>query len=106
MRFLSKCDLLEKTVVADGGRKLDVLGLASFRTEPRGMGIGRHSLRAMVDIAQKQKKAGVVCFAFPDVKDFYLKCGWYNCGKYVDSKGREKYILSNLCCSIQASEEW
>jgi hypothetical protein len=40
MKFLSKCELLEKTVVFDNYRKVDVLGLASFRTEPRGMGVG------------------------------------------------------------------
>jgi hypothetical protein len=105
MKFLAKADLLDKTITTDGDRKIEVLGLASFRTEPRGMGIGRHALHAMKDIGYKLKKP-IVCFAFPDVKDFYVKCGFYVCDKFIDSKGREKFILASVAMTVKTTEEW
>jgi len=101
MKFLSKCELLEKTVTADGVREVAVLGIAPFRTEPRRMHVGRHSLRAMRDIASQMKKCGVVCFAAPDVKDFYVKEGFYVCGKHG-----EKFILASFPAVITTTEEW
>jgi hypothetical protein len=55
----------------------------------------------MRDIAGQMKKAGVVCFAAPDVKDFYVKEGFYVCGKYG-----EKFILASFPAVITTTEEW
>lgn len=88
MNFLSKAKLLDKTVVING-RPTQILGLASFRTEPRGQGIGRHSLRAMEELAARQGKL-LMCFCLDDVLDFYLKCGWVKCGH-----GPTKHFLSS-----------
>lgn len=88
MKFLSKAALLDKTVVING-KPTKVLGLASFRTEPRGRGIGRHSLRAMEELAAQQG-TWVMCFCLDDVLDFYLKCGWVKVGH-----GPTKHFLSS-----------
>ncbi len=88
MKFLAKAALLDKIVVIDG-KPTKVLGLASFRTEPRGQGIGRHSLRAMEEIAAKRGTI-VMCFCLADVLPFYLKCGWHKVGM-----GPTKFFLSS-----------
>lgn len=101
MKFLSKAELPEKRVIING-RQVDVLGLASFRTEPRGMGIGRHSLRAMEDIARKKGKACVFCFCTDEVVDFYLRCGWHKIGH----NGHKNVICSIPVDSYSVTEEW
>jgi hypothetical protein len=89
VKFLSKASLPDITFRVDG-KPIRALGLASFRTEPRGMGIGRHSLKAMEDIATKQGMF-MVCFCLDDVLHFYLRCGWQKIGQ-----GPTK----NFLCSI------
>lgn len=78
MKFLSKAALLDKTVVING-KPTKIMGLASFRTEPRGQGIGRYSLRAMEELAARQGKL-LMCFCSDDVLEFYLTCGWVKVG--------------------------
>lgn len=101
MKFLSKCDLLDKEIKVNGEVHA-VLGLASFRTEPRGMGIGRISLKIMEEIAEKKGKLGVFCFCFDDVCDFYRKCGWHECGMF-----QGKHMFSSLPLkNVEAWEIW
>ena len=101
IKFLSKAALLDKTVIIDG-KPTKVLGLASFRTEPRGQGIGKHSLRAMEDIARRKGYAGIFYFCFDDVKGFYLKCGHYLLGR----RGDKNIMASFPAKSVEVTEEW
>ena len=103
MKFLSKALLLDKEIKVNGVTH-PVLGLSSFRTEPRGIGIGRASLKIFEDIAVKRGKACVFCFCFDDVKDFYANCGWHYCGRYKPSG---KHMFSSIPLNdVEALEEW
>jgi hypothetical protein len=89
MKFLAKANLPDITFKVDG-KPIRALGLASFRTEPRGMGIGRHNLKAMEGIATRQGTF-MCCFCLDDVLHFYLRCGWYEIGR-----GPTKHFLSSV----------
>ena len=99
--YLTKAKLLDKEIVADG-RKYQVMGLASFRTEPRGRGIGRVALRQFEELAKQEGKFCVFCFCSDDVRDFYIKSGWYLCGRH----GAKNLIASIPLTNVQVSEEW
>lgn len=101
MKFLSKANLFDKTVIVDG-KPTRVLGLGSFRTEPRGSGIGRHSLTAMEEIARKNGYAGIFYFCLDDVKGFYLRCGHYLLGR----RGDKNIMASFPAKSVEVTEEW
>lgn len=101
MKFLSKCELLDKEILVDGKRK-QVLGLASFRTEPRGIGIGKASLRVFERIAEMKGYCGVFCFCFDDVVDFYKKSGWYEVGMFQGKHMFSSRPLEN----VEAREIW
>ena len=103
MKFLSKALLLDKEIKVNGERR-PVLGLSSFRTEPRGIGIGKASLKMFEDIAEARGKLGVFCFCFDDVKAFYEKCGWHCVGRY---RGNGKWMFSSLPLkNVEVWEEW
>lgn len=95
MKFLSKCELLDKEILVDGKRR-QVLGLASFRTEPRGIGIGKASLRVFEQIAEIKGYLGVFCFCFDDVAEFYNKCGWHDLGMYQGKHMFSSVPLKNV----------
>ena len=101
MKYLAKCDLLDKRIKVNGEERR-VLGLASYRTEPRGMGIGKANCKIMEDIAERQGYLGVFCFCFDDVVDFYKKCGWYEVGMF-----QGKHMFSSLPLkNVEAWETW
>lgn len=101
MKFLSKCELLDKEIKVNGERH-PVLGLASFRTEPRGIGVGKASLKVFERIAEMKGYLGVFCFCFDDVADFYKKCGWFEVGMF-----QGKHMFSSLPLkNVEAWEIW
>lgn len=105
MRIIIKTRLLDKEIVISepnkSPKKVSILGLASMNVSPLGKGIGRLSLELFKEICKQKRRYGIVGFCLDDVLDFYLKCGWFYCGKFEDLNA-----ISSVPLQTVFTEKW
>jgi hypothetical protein len=100
MNYGTKAKLLDRRIVIDG-KQVDIFGLASFSVSPKSRGLGRIALQGFERLARQEGKYTVVGFALPDVVEFYLNCGWYDCGTFG-----EKTAFSPIPFRTEWTEDW
>lgn len=93
--------LFNKEVEIDGEVR-PVYGLASLRTGPRPVGLGRLALGWVKEKARNDGKYCVICFTLPKTLGFYSRCGWHENGMYEGM-----FIVTSIPVGrIAVNERW
>lgn len=106
IEFKISAVLLEREVILQTDNSVPVCGLSYLNVSPQGKGLGRATLKEIEGLSNKDGKYAVVAFARDNVLDFYLKCGWYNCGKYMCKYGEKNIVSSVNLGPCTVKEDW
>jgi len=83
-------------------RKVSIFGMASFRVSPKRIGLGRLSLDLYKRFCEQKGKYAIMGFVKNDsILSFYLKCGWFECGKFDGLKA-----ISSKPVKAKFKERW